>query len=177
MKEDFISELVGIYPLEECLEKEKELSKTSLYPKGLNGNSGTHVVMTEEVREKISESAKKNNRKQVENGTHPFIGRNNPSHKRIENGTHNFLDSDTARKNNLKRVENGTHHFLGPETNRKRVENGTHNLQSKNRVTALNIETGEVHNISSELYYSRRDIYFTTQSNVFKQWKTRKYYV
>lgn len=34
LKEDFITELVGIYPLEECLEKEAELAKTSLFPKG-----------------------------------------------------------------------------------------------------------------------------------------------
>ena len=59
LKEDFITELIGIYSLEECLEKEKELSKTSLYPKGLNGNVGTHVVMTEAVCKKISESVKR----------------------------------------------------------------------------------------------------------------------
>ena len=33
LKEDFYVELLGIYPLEECLEKETELAKTTLFPK------------------------------------------------------------------------------------------------------------------------------------------------
>lgn len=58
LKEDFQVELLGVYPLEECLEKEKELAKTSLFPKGLNGNSGACIIQTEEVRKKISDALK-----------------------------------------------------------------------------------------------------------------------
>lgn len=58
MKEDFQIELLGVYPLEECLEKEKELAKTSLFPKGLNGNAGRYIAHTEEVRKKISDALK-----------------------------------------------------------------------------------------------------------------------
>lgn len=161
----------------------------------MNGNAGTHVVMTEEVREKMSRASKKNNRKRIENGTHHFLGgeiqrktqkkrvENGTHHllgpefnrKRVENGNHNFLGGEAARKNAKKRVEDGTHHLLGGEIQRKnnlkRVENGTHNLQVKGMMTALNIETGEVHRITKELYYSRRDIYFHNTSKVFKEWK------
>lgn len=58
MKEDFKTELLGIYPKDECLKKETELATTSLYPKGLNGNAGKHVSHTDEVNQKISDSKK-----------------------------------------------------------------------------------------------------------------------
>ena len=58
LKEDFQVELLGIYSKEECLLRETELAKTSLFPKGLNGNAGISVKMTKEVRQKISESLK-----------------------------------------------------------------------------------------------------------------------
>ena len=101
LKEDFKTELLGVYSKDECLEREKELAKTSLFPKGLNGNAGKYIEMTDEVKEKISKAARKTQRKRIEEGTHNFLGKNNPSHKR---------------------VENGTHPFLGPENNRKRIE-------------------------------------------------------
>jgi hypothetical protein len=56
LKEDFQVELLGIYPLDECLEKEKKLAKTSLFPKGLNGNAGTFIVQTDEVKQQMSRS-------------------------------------------------------------------------------------------------------------------------
>ena len=56
MKEDFQVELLGIYPLEECLEREAELAKTSLFPKGLNGNAGVFIVQTDEIKERKSNS-------------------------------------------------------------------------------------------------------------------------
>ena len=58
LKEDFQIELLGTYPLEECLERETELAKTSLFPKGLNGNAGTFIVQTEETKAKISNTLK-----------------------------------------------------------------------------------------------------------------------
>ena len=68
----------------------------------------------------------------------------------------------------------GTHHLLGPESNRKRIEAGVHNFQVKGMVTALNIETGEAHRITKELFYSRRDIYFHNASKVFQEWKRNR---
>lgn len=45
--------------------------------------------------------------------------------KQVENGTHAFLGGDIQRKSARERVKNGTHHLLGPDVNLKRVENGT----------------------------------------------------
>lgn len=59
LKEDFMTELLGIYPLDECRERETELAMTSLFPKGLNGNAGSMIVMTTEVRAKISNTLKR----------------------------------------------------------------------------------------------------------------------
>lgn len=52
LKGDFQVELLGVYPLDECLEKEKKLAKTSLFPKGLNGNAGIFIVQTDEINER-----------------------------------------------------------------------------------------------------------------------------
>lgn len=116
--------------------------------------------MTEEVRVKLSIDNK----------------------KRVANGSHNFLGPETNRRNNKKRVANGTHNFLGPEFNKihsrknnlKRVANGTHHFLNGGMVTAFNIETCEVHRIPKKLYDSRRDIYFTMGSNVYKEWKRQQ---
>jgi hypothetical protein len=58
LKEDFNTELLGIYPKDECLARETELAKTSLFPKGLNGNAGKYIEFTEDTRRKMSEAAK-----------------------------------------------------------------------------------------------------------------------
>lgn len=58
-KEDFKIELLGVYLKEDCLAREAELAKTSLYPKGLNGNSGKYIEHTSEIRQKISDARKR----------------------------------------------------------------------------------------------------------------------
>ena len=163
MKEEFQVELLGVYPLKECIKREAELAKTSLFPKGLNGNAGRVIEITKEVRKKMSDA----NQKRVENGTHHFLSgeiqrklnrervidgshiflsgeiqrKNNK--ERLDNGTHPFLDSEFKRKNNKKRVENGTHHFLSGEIQRKnnkeRLDNGTHPSQIKKTCPHCNI--------------------------------------
>ena len=57
-KEDFQVELLGEYSLEECLEREKELAMTSLFPKGLNGNAGCYIEITDDVKKKMSLASK-----------------------------------------------------------------------------------------------------------------------
>jgi len=42
---------------------------------------------------------------------------------------------------------------------------------NKGKVTALDIETGIVEPIPTELYYSDRTRYFTNRSKVHKEWK------
>lgn len=61
--EDFNLEILGEYPEEECLVREKDLARTALYPKGLNGNAGLYIAHTgrkrsEETCRKIGESHK-----------------------------------------------------------------------------------------------------------------------
>lgn len=123
LKEDFQIELLGIYPKKECLEREADLAKTSLYPKGLNGNTGKFIEITDEVRQKIKSS--------MENRINPFSG-GDIQRKRIQDGSHNFLDKESQSKNAKKRVDNGSHHLLGgviqKESNKKRLENGSHNF-------------------------------------------------
>lgn len=58
LKEDFQIELLGTYPLEECLEREKDLAMTSLFPKGLNGNAGSAIVQNDEIKKKNSDAHK-----------------------------------------------------------------------------------------------------------------------
>ncbi len=64
LKEDFQIELLGIFPKKECLDKETELAKTTLFPKGLNGNAGKYVNHTKEVCMKISSSLKRKAKRQ-----------------------------------------------------------------------------------------------------------------
>lgn len=68
LKEDFQIELLGVYPLEECIRLESEFSKTTLFPKGLNGNAGRYIAQTDEIKKKNSE-AKTGCR-------HPLFGKN-----------------------------------------------------------------------------------------------------
>jgi hypothetical protein len=84
--------------------------------------NGEHIFQSPEFQ-------RKNANKRIENGTHNFLGDENPSVIKMKEGTHIFI-GDTNPNN--KRLEDGTHHFLSSEyqsnLQRRRVENGTHNL-------------------------------------------------
>ena len=77
------------------------------------------------------ESAREENHKRIQDGTHNFLG-SETNRKRVEDGTHPFLSGEIQRKTNHRRVLEGTNPFLGGkiqgETNRGRVKDGTHNL-------------------------------------------------
>jgi len=87
-----------------------------------------------------SEDARERALERIEQGTHHFLGENNPVHKQLANGTHNFIGANAKRiakgthnfsgENNpsVEKVANGTHHLLGPEANAKRIANGTHHF-------------------------------------------------
>lgn len=150
---------------------------TSLYPKGLNGNAGVHIIQTIDVREKQRKTklGKKSSQETIDKISKWTKISNQ---RRLDNGTHNFLNSDLQRKTQENRVKNGTHPFLKSNRSNKMKEtrdallnDGKHNFQTKNRVVALNIETNTVSWIPSELYSQRKDIYFTAASKIFKQWK------
>lgn len=89
-----------------------------------------------------SEDARERALERINQGTHHFLGENNPVHKQLANGTHNFLGPNInakriakgthnfSGKNNpsVAKVANGTHHLLGPEANAKRIADGTHHF-------------------------------------------------
>ena len=100
---------------------------------------GEGVIPSEETRQKFSESARLEQKKRLENGTHHFLGDKNPVHKQLKDGTHNFLDSDFQRRTAKKRLDEGTHNFLDSDfqrraqikrdaVNKKRLEDGTHHF-------------------------------------------------
>jgi hypothetical protein len=74
--------------------------------------AGTHVSQDPAWIERIRAIQKK----KVETGNHHFVGVSNPVYKELENGTHNFLGSDLQKK----RIAEGTHHLLA--SNRKKVQ-------------------------------------------------------
>lgn len=83
--------------------------------------------------EELSELARRNANKLVEQGTHPFLGgsvQRRTNAKRVEEGTHNFLGSKQSRNVQQARIQKGTHHFLDSEFQRqnqlKRIKAGTH---------------------------------------------------
>lgn len=92
--------------------------------KWLNKNIGGNIVITDEIKEKMSKSALKN----VKNGTHPHLG-GKITKKLVENGTHNFLGGELQRKCQTKRVEQGIHHLLGGSVARSLLEEGRHPSQ------------------------------------------------
>lgn len=156
MKEDFQIELLGIYSKEECLERETRLAMTTLFPKGLNGNAGRHIEMTEEVRRKMSAA---------------HLGMTYSDEIRAKN---------SAARKGEKNPNYGKKHTEETKAKISAAKKGKTrsdeirakiSAASKGMITALNIETGIVKNIPTELYRSRRDIYFHNRSKVFQNWK------
>lgn len=87
--------------------------------------------------EEVSNLARLNALKQLQNGTHPWMtGKNQKHHaiKRVQNGTHNFLGGEIQRR----LVAEGKHHLLSGDIQRKsnksRLENGTHNFLNQPKV-------------------------------------------
>jgi len=54
---------------------------------------GTHPFLGGKI-------SRETQRKRILDGSHHFLGKNNPSHNRIADGTHHFLDSQVSRKGN-----------------------------------------------------------------------------
>jgi hypothetical protein len=96
--------------------------------------------------EEQSRLASLQNKKRVENKTHNFLGKSNPSHTRVKNGTHNFQDSGAALTRNNKRINEGTHIFLGgkiqSQTANRQLQNGRHPSQLKKTCEYCGITCG-----------------------------------
>lgn len=109
-----------------------------------------------------SEDARERAVERINNGTHHFLGENNPVHKQLADGTHNFIGLNEKRvangthnfsgKNNpsVAKVANGTHHLLGPETNAKRIAEGTHHFLGDSNPSVKKMKDGTHHWLSKE---------------------------
>lgn len=83
--------------------------------------------------EQLSNKGKKANRTRVENGTHNFLGKMNPSHERVKNGTHNWQDSEGNRRQQMIRVAAGDHNLVG----------NNHHQHDSTVYKFKNLDTGE----------------------------------
>jgi hypothetical protein len=100
------------------------------------------LVMSERMKispQEKTDLARKSSLKRVEDGTHHWIGDNNPVYEQLANGTHNFAGGEIQRRSNREKVANGTHHLLGGEQQRKanadRIKARTHNFLHPEKVT------------------------------------------
>ena len=80
----------------------------------------------------LRELNRQQNFERMADGTHPFVGANNPVYAMVANGTHNFIGGKIQREAQRKRVEAGTHHLLGGEIQRRVVAEGRHHLSGGN---------------------------------------------
>lgn len=109
-----------------------------------------------------SEDARERALKRINQGTHHFLGENNPVHKQLANGTHNFIGLNEKRVANgthnfsggnnpsKLKVADGTHHLLGPEANAKRIADGTHHFLGENNPSVKRAKDGTHHSFTEE---------------------------
>ena len=118
--------------------------------------------------EELAAMTTHHNQQMLEDGTHPFLKREDGSslgaeisRRMVEDGTHNFIGSPYAKK----MYEDGTHPFLGGEiqreTNKRRIEDGTHNWVGDNNPSHDRVKNGTHHMLGSKsnLSYLERGIH------------------
>jgi hypothetical protein len=140
----------------------KDLNTGILRNKTDGGEGTSGRIFEEKTIKKLSIAATANNLKKTENGSHPFLTRDNMNvaKKMAEQKKLNFQTmnkdelSELSKKINQQRVENGTHNFLNKETARKnnqiRVEQGNHNFLGKNIITLID-KDGKGHRLPVEI--------------------------
>ena len=140
IKEDFQVELLGEYEKEECLKQEAELSKISLFPKGLNGNAGSAIIRTFEGSEKVRDAIIKSSHNRITNGIHHFCNKEfqkemskrglekqrkngniikwnkkgqDATKNLVSKGLHVFQDRTQQKERAIKRTQEGKNPFQG----------------------------------------------------------------
>ena len=98
-----------------------ELSKLASAQNYEKVKKGIHPFSGGKVQQKTSQ-------KRIANGTHNFLGHENPVYKLLKEGTHNFLGD---KHPNYTRIKNGTHNFLGSTSNLEKLAKGIHASQIK----------------------------------------------
>lgn len=92
------------------------------------------MTISLEEKSKLASLAAK---KAIDNGTHHFLGENNPSKRRINDGSHQFLNSDWQKEKSRISVERGTHNFIGGRIQHERLENGSHHFLGENNPSVV----------------------------------------
>lgn len=106
--------------IEEHAEAHRKLFEQYHHPedfaawKGLSGMMNKHEI----IRYLQSEGSIQRNKKAVENGTHNFLGDNNPSRRKVKLGVHHFQQNIGNRPGDIiqrKMIAEGTHHWQSKE--------------------------------------------------------------
>lgn len=108
------------------------------------------------------------NKERVQNGTHPFQGKNGTelaikrNLKLSSEGLHPFQNIEKQTERVRERVKDGTHNFLDSDfqsTNaKKRVQNGTHPLLGKGMMTVIDLTTNQFIRIDKNEYFEYKNI-------------------
>lgn len=103
--------------VEEHAEAHRKLFETYNLPQDYAAWKGLSGMMSkaEIIKFLQRESTKIKNKREVENGTHSFLGDKNPSRKKVKLGTHHFQQNVGNRPGDIvqrKLVEQGKHHWL-----------------------------------------------------------------
>ncbi len=85
-------------------------------------------------------------RKMSENGTHPWLTKDNPSTIASLNGTHNFYGGNIQSRSNQKRLKDGTHHLLDKNKNPTciRSANGTHHFKNPDSLSRKKVRENQL---------------------------------
>lgn len=157
---------------------------TSLFPKGLNGNAGSMIAMTEETKAKISDANKgktlpprsEEHRKNLSeaNKDKTFSEESRRKMSDAQKGENNSMFGKTHTDETIRKMSEAMKGKNKGKPKPPRSEEHRKNLSEgmKGVINVLNIETGEKERITTELYHSHRNIYFSTTSKVYKDWKS-----
>jgi hypothetical protein len=172
------TEIVGYFSdKQECIKAATEFSKTNNIVEsaewanfknenGVDGGSDVGHKKSNTERMKVAASIKA--KKQLQDGTHPFMGEagsklaKKRNEKLTSEGRHNFQGKQGSRHStelNLKRIENGTHNLTtrldGTSHATDRVNAGTHNWLDNQGTVSVVDKLGNSIRIPKEIFWAQ----------------------